>query len=95
MYSGGGGAVCVRVCARVHTCVCVSFILFPVVTLATGYEPVSTAVKYSVYVLGVYVWEGSKEPGGGGRKTVSATERGQCSIPRAGALSPMSPSPSR
>lgn len=37
--------------------------------LATGYEPVSTAVKYLVYVLGVRAFrEDSKETGGGGRK---------------------------
>lgn len=68
--------MCVRVCARVHACVCVSFILFPVVMLATGYEPVSTAVKYSVYVLGVRAfWEGSKEPGGGQEDCISHRER--------------------
>lgn len=42
-----------------------------VVMLATGYEPVSTAVTYLVYVLRVRTFrEGSKEPTGGARKTV-------------------------
>lgn len=92
----GGGAVCVHMCARsrayawvrvhVRGCVCVSFILFPVVMLATGYEPVSTAVKYLVYVLGVRTFqEGSREPTAGPERLYDPQREANGSIPRAGA----------
>lgn len=83
---------CVHARVHMHGCVCmcvgvcVSFILFPVVMLATGYEPVSTAVKYLVYVLGVRTFqEGSKEPTAGPERLYDPQREANGSIPRAGA----------
>lgn len=74
--------MCARVCALACICLgacayaCVSFILLLVVMLATGYEPVSTAVTYLVYVLRVRTFrEGSKEPTGGPERLCDPRER--------------------